>query len=245
MIFARLFKSMFYNYRHPKKYEVPALPTGNYAPEPITAKPGGYKVEQPSVVYGKPEINYEVPQVTYEQPQVTYEQPQVTYEQPQVTYERPQLSYEQPQISYEQTQQTYEIPQATYEPQAPPAPIENPIFESAPVQDLTSLAAVEEYEQPVYTGYSQVNPGTYQSTHHSNHLAQEVQSGSVYVQHPQHTVSQNAYVQTQQPTVEYESQNLQYLNQASPQAGSSASFSIHVNGQSHGFSHNTDHALKS
>ena len=66
------------------------------------------------------------------------------------------------------------------------------------MQDLTSLAELnQEYEpqphtpettifstpqQPVYTGYSQVYPGSYQATHDSNHLAQEVQSGSVYVQ---------------------------------------------------------------
>ena len=38
------------------------------------------------------------------------------------------------------------LKKATYPSDAPPAPIEEPIFNSAPVQDLTSLAEVEEYE---------------------------------------------------------------------------------------------------
>ena len=57
-------------YRHPKKYEVPALPTGTYAPEPITAKPVS-EYEEPTeetddtaVVYGVPEIAIEVPKAS-------------------------------------------------------------------------------------------------------------------------------------------------------------------------------------
>ena len=58
-------------YRHPKKYEVPALPTGTYAPEPITAKPAS-EYEEPTeetdddtaIVYGVPEIAIEVPKAS-------------------------------------------------------------------------------------------------------------------------------------------------------------------------------------
>ena len=46
-------------HRHPKKYEVPALPTGTYAPEPITAKPEP-KEPKPEVVYGVPEIAVDI-----------------------------------------------------------------------------------------------------------------------------------------------------------------------------------------
>ena len=47
-------------HRHPKKYEVPALPTGTYAPEPITAKPSQYEKPE-EVVYGVPEVAIETP----------------------------------------------------------------------------------------------------------------------------------------------------------------------------------------
>lgn len=105
-------------HRHPKKYQVPELPVGNYAPEPITAKPNYDSLASVASVYGN----------------------------------RP---------TYEYTEKI--------------ATIEEPLFESAPVQDLTSLAKIEEQEE------------------------------------------------------------------SSPYHGSTAAFSIHVNGQSHGFSHNLNH----
>lgn len=182
---------------------MPDLPTGNYAPEPITAKPNYLKDEEEtaSVVYGAPEIA------------------------------------------------GYDLPPATYEPQSPPAPIEEPIFEhySAPVQDLTSLAAVDEID--TYSGYSQVSsvPPAYQATYDSNHLAQEVQSGSVYVQHGKPTASAEDedlyyifYDETQQSSTA-RPYTPAYSSRSPSNAASTASFSIHVNGQSHGFSHNTDH----
>merc|ERR1712008_155254 len=151
-----------------------------------------------------------------------------------------------------------------------------PIFNSAPVQDLTSLAELnQEYEpqyqtpepivystpqQPVYTGYSQVYPGTWEATHDSNHLAQEVQSGSVYVQQKAKSLFQKPKAVQQQETeiAEEEDEDLYYIfydknktrqernnqNQVtpSPVSVSTASFSIFdSSGHSHGFSHSLDH----
>ena len=104
------------------------------------------------------------------------------------------------------------------------------------MQDLTSLAELnQEYEpqsqtpepftepftiystpqQPVYTGYSQVYPGSYQATHDSNHLAQEVQSGSVYVQQQKATKSfskkPKAVQQQEAEIAEEEDEDLYYI----------------------------------
>ena len=131
------------------------------------------------------------------------------------------------------------------------------------MRDLTSLAELnQEYEpqsqtpepftepftiystpqQPVYTGYSQVYPGSYQATHDSNHLAQEVQSGSVYVQQKESLESEleedeDLYF------IFYDKNKTNNKRKVTPSPGSAstASFSIQVNGQSHGFSHNLDH----
>ena len=133
----------------------------------------------------------------------------------------------------------YGLPPATYEI-GHSAEIE-PLFDSAPVQDLTSLAAVEEhdhtealhYTEPLhYGGYSQVSPGYYQSTIQPDTLAQDVHSGSVYVQQPE----QDLYHQS--------GYGYPYSGYSSSPSGSTAqaSFNIHVNGQTHGFSHNFDHS---
>ena len=97
------------------------------------------------------------------------------------------------------------------------------------MQDLTSLAELnQEYEpqyqtpepivystpqQPVYTGYSQVYPGSYQATHDSNHLAQEVQSGSVYVQQKAKSFFKKPKAVQQQETeiAEEEDEDLYYI----------------------------------
>merc|ERR1739838_771704 len=116
-------------------------------------------------------------------------------------------------------------------------------------------------QQPVYTGYSQVYPGSYQATHDSNHLAQEVQSGSVYVQQQKATKSfskKPKAVQQQEAEIAQE-EDLYYIfydknktrqernnqNQVtpSPVSVSTASFSIFdSSGHSHPqFSHSLDH----
>ena len=141
----------------------------------------------------------------------------------------------------------YGIPPATYEI-GNSAEIE-PLFDSAPVQDLTSLAAVEEhdhtealhYTEPLqYGGYSQVSPGYYQSTIQPNTLAQDVHSGSVYVQQPE----QDLYNYSPQNQYGYAYAASPYSGYNSSPAGSTAqaSYNIHINGQSHGFSHNFDHS---
>ena len=97
--------------------------------------------------------------------------------------------------------------------------------------------------QPVYSGYSQVNPGSYQATHNSNHLAQEVQSGSVYVQQKESLESE--LEEDEDLYFIFYDKNKTNNNKRkvtpSPGSASTASFSIQVNGQSHGFSHNLDH----
>ena len=129
---------------------------------------------------------------------------------------------------------------ATYEVGHSVAEIE-PLFDSAPVQDLTSLAAVEEHHTEAlqqYGGYSQVSPGYYQSTIQPDTLAQDVHSGSVYVQPPEQDLYYNQYPASSPPAAS------PYYGYSSPATGSTAqaSFNIHVNGQSHGFSHNFDHS---
>ena len=121
-----------------------------------------------------------------------------------------------------------------------------PLFDSAPVQDLTSLAAVEEHHTEAlqqYGGYSQVSPGYYQSTIQPDTLAQDVHSGSIYVQPPEQDLYYNQYQQpSQAPVSPYSSPYSPYSSPAGTGSTAQASFNIHVNGQSHGFSHNFDHS---
>jgi len=243
-------------YRHPKKYEIPALPTGTYAPEPITAKPVS-EVEEPAAEETS-KIVYGVPEIAIEQPKTTYYIPEVPVK---VKKSIPQSVLQQNHVesaTYSNAYTIKELPRATYPSEKPPAPIEEPIFNSAPVQDLTSLAEVEEYEihtttsspksissvpEHVYYRDHQGYGILYQATHDSNHLAEEVQSGSVYVQ------------QTPEPEITPESEDdedLYYIfydknkprkvkTTSSPGSASTASFNVFVNGQSHGFSHNLEH----
>ena len=148
-----------------------------------------------------------------------------------------QVIYGAPEVSY----------QATYEVQES-APIEEPLFEyGAPIQDLNSLAEVDDYS-------AENQQHQYQSTHQASHLAQDVQSGSVYVQPEQeiHEEDQDLFYifydkapqdhhKAPQETLYY--QQRPYSSSPNPsQQSSSASFSLHVNGQSHGFSHSLDHS---
>merc|ERR1712223_2270549 len=231
-------------YRHPKKYEVPALPTGTYAPEPITAKPAQYEKPE-EVVYGVPEVAIETPKTTYYNPETPKVKKSIF---PQQSKEESTTNANSLVIKELPKKYGYEIikelPKATYPSQEPPAPIEEPLFNSAPVQDLTSLAGVGEYEtpQPVYSGYSQVNPGSYQATHNSNHLAQEVQSGSVYVQQKE-SLESDLEEDEDLYFIFYDKNKTNNKRKVTPSPGSAstASFSIQVNGQPHGFSHNLDH----
>ena len=196
-------------HRHPKKYELPNLPIGSYAPEPITAKPffnpeSESEEEAPiNAVYGGP-ISQSIKGVTVVNEDEGY---------------------------------------------TPAAPIEEPLFDSAPVQDLTSLAEVEEYEQPSQSSYGYRN--SYQATYNSNHLAQEVQSGSVYVSKPEEKdpveeeFDEDIYHIFYEPVKATSSPRKRLPvtpAKSSPyNSASTASFNIHVNGRQHGFSHNTDH----
>jgi len=249
-------------YRHPKKYEVPALPTGTYAPEPITAKPASEfaKSEEETddntaIVYGVPEIAIEVPKTTY-----------FTQDLPKVKKSISQSALQENAIESTTDSNAFtikELPRATYPSEEPPAPIEEPLFNSAPVQDLTSLAEFDMYEihttstskpksvsskvpDHVYYRDHEGYGILYQNTHDSNHLAEEVQSGSVYVQKPQ--------IESETEITPEDDEDLYYIfydknkprqNQvkttSSPGSASTASFNIHVDGQSHGFSHNLDH----
>ena len=243
---------------HAPSYESPAHP------EPTYHSPSSY--EEPEIVTASPN--------DYNAPQVVYGKPSLVYESPVPTYESPAPSYHE-----------YSPAPATYESHRAPAPIEEPLFTYAPVQDLNSLASAEETynnEKPVLSGYRQVvqhtpAPGQYQSAHHAGHLAQEVQSGSVYVHqnpapyeedpelsyifnnpapgpaHPHPTTLPEPLFYDHAPKELAQSHALQHADPTPPlhggfvsQAGtgsgsSSASFSLHVNGQSHGFSHSTDH----
>ena len=179
------------------------------------------------------------------------------------------VDYSAPQVIYGSPEPAYTAPVATYEVQEPPAPIEEPLFEygnTAPIQDLNSLAeSADEHSE----SQEQYQSSQYQSTHQASHLAQDVQSGSVYVQ-PDSNQNEEAeteeedqdlyYIFYDKTPEEYKYQVPLFYQQkpapaySSPSSSvggnsvvdatraSSASFSLHVNGQSHGFSHSLDHS---
>ena len=148
--------------------------------------------------------------------------------------------YDAPEVVYGTTNQY----PATYEVQES-APIEEPIFEyGAPIQDLNSLAGVSHDEE-----YHPQN-NHYQSTHQASNLAQDVHSGSVYVQSEPEEVDEDLfYIFYDKPSHQAQSQRPYHYASPTPSQGgytsgggaSSASFSLHVNGQSHGFGHSIDH----
>ena len=105
---------------------------------------------------------------------------------PSSGYAQPQQdSYGTPQAAPVSAAYTQPAPAVVY---GEPAPIEEPLFEykGAPVSDLTSLAAAEA-DIPPSEGYSSqpsyaAVPGLYQATGQAASLAEEVSTGSVYVQ---------------------------------------------------------------
>ena len=262
---------------------------GKPAAEPISAPQVTYaKPAAPAPAYKEPAPAYKEPEPAYKEPEPAYEEPaQDTYGEPQaplVTYKEPEENrYEAPQptpapaysptplyntpapLFYQYSQPT-SAPPATY---AQPAfagyssPIEEPLFEYAPVSDLNNLAAVaaeDTYNAAAVTP----SPGRYQATGDASSLAQEVQSGSVYVQpntvydyqqpqpvsypsYGEKVPTANQYGGQTEPLF-YQSPSYSQTSYASPAyAGtggkSSASFSIHVGGVEHGHSYSHDHKV--
>jgi hypothetical protein len=273
-------------YEEPEEphYQLPALPVyqePSYHPPPTPAPyqppptPAPYH-PPPTPAYRQPSYSH-----AYQPPQPQYQHPTPAPYQPSPPTYQQEASYShvyQPQYQHPPPPGPYQ--QATYEQYHEPAPIEQPLFEYAPVQDLNSLVAALEYTEPEIHVASAPSPGHYQATSNAGHLAQEVQSGSVYVQHeqePQPALEEEdedlyyIFYDDQPPTAASFQEPLFYQNgppaQSSPhvephpvkhvqpappqpyssyQSGgagtSSASYNLHVNGQSHGFSHNFDHS---
>ena len=101
------------------------------------------------------------------------------------------------------------------------------------------------------------SPGRYQATVDSNALAEEVHSGSVYVQPQPNSISypsygekvpssNNQYVASEPlyyQSAPYSQTNYEYPTYQGTGGKSSASFSIHVNGKEHGHSYAHDHKV--
>jgi hypothetical protein len=261
-------------YKEPPKvsYGTPKAPLVTYKePEPAQAPVPSY-VQPPADTYGKPAAEPIASVPAYKEPapaagQDTYGEPQapiVTYTQPKpilVTtlsphYNIPPVSYAQPTLP---PQPAYT--QAVYG--AYNSPIEEPLFAYAPVSDLNNLAAIA--AEDTYNAYAAPpSPGRYQATVDSNALAEEVQSGSVYVQPQPNSISYPSYGEKVPSSNQYgASEPLYYqsapysqTNYAYPSPAyqvtpayqgtggkSSASFSIHVNGKEHGHSYSHDHKV--
>jgi len=254
-------------------------------------KPAAEPISAPQVTYAKPAAPvpaYKEPELAYRQPEPAYKEPvQETYGEPQaplVTYKEPETNqYDAPQpppapayspeplyntpapLFYQYSQPTL-APQTTY---AQPSyggyisPIEEPLFQYAPVSDLNSLAAVAA-EDTYSAAAAPPSPGRYQATDDASALAEEVQSGSVYVQpntvysyqqpqsisypsYGEKVPTSNQYGGQTEPLF-YQSPSYSQTSYASPAyAGtggkSTASFSIHVGGVEHGHSHQVDHKV--
>jgi hypothetical protein len=136
-------------------------------------------------------------------------------------------------------------------------------YAAAPVPDLNTLAVAEEYNAPIAeepsSSYAQPAPGQYQATGNANELAEEVQSGSVYVQPSNGGANDELYfiyyedpatgVTTAPQIVSnpaelvdplfYPGAPQEVAPAAQPESfrttSSSSSFRIQVNGQQHGF----------
>ena len=265
-------------YKEPEKdsYGTPEAPPVTYKPQvtyvvPVSVPP---TYEEPQPAYKEPE------QDTYGEPQA----PAISYQQPAAEtneYEAPKPPpapaptpvYSLPPVyspstpSYHTSpsyvQPTYHsLPPSTYQQPAYHgynSPVEEPLFEYAPVSDLNSLAAVA--AEDTYQPAAPPSPGSYQATVDANELAQEVQSGSVYVQ-PQYIPAPPAYPSYGEKVpispiphaavepLYYQTKpysQTQYANPTSTYQGSggksSASFSIHVNGKEHGHSYEHDHKV--
>lgn len=262
-------------YKEPPKvsYGTPKSPLVTYRePEPSYAPPPSYA--QPSVdTYGKPAAEPIASVPVYKEPAPAYQKPeQDTYGEPQaplVTYTEPKpilvttLSpiYNTPTYAHTPSYAQPTLPPQTAYTQAVyggySSPIEEPLFEYAPVSDLNNLAAIA-VEDTYNAAAAPPSPGRYQTTYDSNALAEEVQSGSVYVQPQPNSISYPSYgekVPSSNPYVEseplyYQSAPYSQTNYVYPTSTyqgtggkSSASFSIHVNGKEHGHSYSHDHKV--
>ena len=175
------------------------------APQPIYEEPApSYQEPEPAPAptpdsYGQPAAEPISPQVTYVQPVAAvpaYQPPEPTYTEPEKdTYGEPQApvvaynppapvaspapAYQSPVPSY-----TYSTvaPQTTY---AQPAyegyssPIEEPLFEYAPVSDLNNLAAIAA-EDTYNAAASPPSPGSYQATVDANNFLPCVRAVFIY-----------------------------------------------------------------
>merc|ERR1712223_220908 len=160
----------------------------------------GYQEPEPAPAptpdsYGQPAAEPLSPQVTYVQPVAAvpaYQPPEPTYTEPEKdTYGEPQApvvaynppapvaspapAYQSPVPSY-----TYSTvaPQTTYGQPAYggySSPIEEPLFNYAPVSDLNNLAAIAA-EDTYNAAAAPPSPGNYQATVDANNLAEEVLS---------------------------------------------------------------------
>ena len=255
-------------YEEPPKlsYGTPQSPVVTYTEPKPSPQPAPDAYGQPAaepISYVRPVAAvpaYQPPEPAYEEPaKDTYGEPQaplVTYNQPAPVvspapvYQTSAPVYTQPTLA----------PQTTY---AQPAyggyssPIEEPLFEYAPVSDLNNLAAIAA-EDTYNAAAAPPSPGSYQATVDANTLAEEVQSGSVYVQPQQNSISYPSYGEKVPSSSQYAAANPLYYqsapysqtNYAYPSSTyqgtggkSSASFSIHVNGKEHGHSYAHDHKV--
>ena len=241
-------------YKEPEPAPKPAPDSyGQPAAEPITHNQVTYVQPVAAVpAYQNPEPAYTAPEKDgYGEPQapVVAYNPPAPVASPAPIYQTPAPAYTQPTLA----------PQTTY---AQPSyggyssPIEEPLFEYAPVSDLNNLAAIAA-EDTYNAAAAPPSPGSYQATVDANNLAEEVQSGSVYVQPQQNSISYPSYGE-KVPSSQYASANPLYYQSApysqtnyvypsSTYQGtggkSSASFSIHVNGKEHGHSYEHDHKV--
>merc|ERR1712223_1591554 len=209
------------------------------APQPVYEEPApAYQEPEPAPAptqdsYGQPAAEPLSPQVTYVQPVAAvpaYPPPEPTYTEPEKdTYGEPQApvvaynppapvaspapAYQSPVPSY-----TYSTvsPQTTY---AQPAyggyssPIEEPLFNYAPVSDLNNLAAIAA-EDTYNAAAAPPSPGSYQATVDANTLAEEVQSGSVYVRPQQNSISYPSYGEKIPSSTQYAAANPLYYQSA-------------------------------
>ena len=237
-------------------YEEPVADSyGEPAAEPIKAAAPAPSYEEPAPAVKEPEPDTygepQAPLVTYKQPAPAEYGAPAPAPTPLYNTPAPVSYYSQPTLAPLTTYAQPAYAQPAYGGYN--SPIEEPLFQYAPVSDLNNLAAIAAEDTYSASPAAPPSPGSYQATGDANALAEDVQSGSVYVQ-PQHIVSLPSYGEKvpnqygapgpsyyQSPS--YSQTQYTYPTYQGTGGKSSASFKIHVNGKEHGHSYSHDHKV--
>ncbi|CAB4068319.1 unnamed protein product [Lepeophtheirus salmonis] len=250
------------SYGAPKPGYNPPKDTYEVPKPAYSASENTYETPKPKETYGAPKPSYNAPEETYGEPKPAYSAPEETYEAPKPSYNTPEETYGAPKPSYEDPQgnardlkvdfystqsQSFEAPttssnnynypihESRYETSSPPYQ-----GSSISIETSTPIPVYISSSKPIYFPKSESND----LSSYGKKTNDEPDLDTLYYKFS--TDSENTPKESnQRPKIKNIYGNLRNPSFRPAYTGSggssSATFSIHVNGQEHGFSHNFDH----